>query len=116
MLRFMADENFNGRILRALQRQIPELDVVRAQDTRLLGADDPALLQFSADEKRVLLTHDQETLVGHAWQRVRSGLAMPGVIVAPTHRPIGQVIADLELLVLAGQPEDVEQQILFIPL
>jgi hypothetical protein len=112
----LTDENFNGRILRALQRQIPDLDVVRAQDTRLLGADDPALLQFAADEMRVLLTHDQETLVGHAWQRVRAGMAMPGVIVAPTDRPIGQVIADLELLLLAGQTEDVEQRILFLPL
>jgi Domain of unknown function (DUF5615) len=116
MFRLLADENFNGRILRALKRQIPDLDVVRAQDTRLSGAEDPALLQFAADEKRVLLTHDQETLVGYAWQRVRSGTTMPGVIVAPTDHPIGQVIADLELLLLAGQPEDVEQQILFLPL
>ncbi|HVT18366.1 MAG TPA: DUF5615 family PIN-like protein [Thermoanaerobaculia bacterium] len=116
MLRALADENFNGRILRALKRQIPDLDVVRVQDTRLAGADDPALLEFAADEKRVLLTHDHETLVGHAWQRVRSGMAMPGVIVAPTDHPIGPVIADLELLLLAGQPEDVDQQILFMPL
>ena len=41
---------------------------------------------------------------------------MPGVIVVPTDRPIGQVIADLVLLLLAGQSEDVEQQILFMPL
>ena len=65
MLRLLADENFNGRILRALKRQIPDLDVVRAQDTRMSGADDTALLEFAAGEKRVLLTHDQETLVGH---------------------------------------------------
>jgi len=116
VLRLLADENFNGRIFRALKRLIPDLDVVRAQDTRLLGADDPALLQFAADEMRVLLTHDQETLVGHAWQRVREGMAMPGVIVAPPDCPIGLVIADLELLLLAGQTEDVEQQILFLPL
>jgi hypothetical protein len=116
MIRLLADENFNGRILRALKRQVPDLDLVRVQDTRLSGADDPALLQFAADEKRVLLTHDQETLVGHAWQRVRSGMEMPGVVVAQTDRPIGQVIADLELLLLAGQPEDVEQRILFLPL
>jgi len=44
MLRLLADENFNGRILRALQCQIPDLDVVRAQDTLLSGAEDPALL------------------------------------------------------------------------
>jgi len=116
VLRLLADENFNGRILRALLRQIPDLDVVRAQDTAMYGADDPALLQFAADENRVLLTHDVETLVGYAWERVRSGLSMPGVIVALTDRPIGQVIEDLEILLLASQPEELEAQIRFLPL
>jgi hypothetical protein len=116
VLRLLADENFNGRILRALQRQIPDLDVVRAQDTRLYGADDPTLLQFAADEKMVLLTHDVETLVGYAWQRVRSGMSMPGVIVALTDRPIGQILEDLEILLLASRPEELEGQIRFLPL
>jgi hypothetical protein len=116
VLRLLADENFNGRVLRALQRQIPDLDVVRTQDTSFYGASDPTLLQLAADEGRILLTHDVETLVGYAWERVRSGMAMPGVIVALTNRPIGQVIEDLELLLLASSPEDFEAQILFLPL
>lgn len=61
MLRLLADENFNGRILRALRRQIPNLDVVRAQDTALYGTDDQTLLQFAAVENRIILTHDVET-------------------------------------------------------
>lgn len=116
MLRLLADENFNGRILRALRRRIPDLDAVRMQDTSLSGADDPTLLQFAATEGRVVLTHDVETLVGYAWERVRSGMEMPGVIVALTERPIGQVIEDLEILVLASRPEELEAQIRFLPL
>ena len=116
MLRLLADENFNGRILRALRRQIPDLDVVRTQDTPLYGTDDQTLLQFAADEGRVLLTHDIETLVGYAWERVRSGMAMPGVIVALTNRPIGQVIEDLEVLLLASWSDELESQIRFLPL
>ena len=116
MLRLLADENFNGRILRALQRQVPDLDVVRAQDTPLYGTDDQTLLQFAAAENRVVLTHDVETLVGYAWERVRSGMAMPGVIVALTDRPIGLVIEDLELLLLASKPEELQAQIRYLPL
>jgi predicted nuclease of predicted toxin-antitoxin system len=114
--RLLADENFNGRILRALQRQIPDLDVVRVQDTFLYGTDDQTLLQFAADENRIVLTHDIETLVGYAWERVRSGMPMPGVIVALTDQPIGQIIGDLEILLLASQPEELEAQIRFLPL
>jgi hypothetical protein len=116
LLRLLADENFNGRILRALQRQISDLDVLRAQDTTLYGTDDRTLLQFAADEGRVLLTHDIETLVGYAWERVRAGMTMPGVIVALTDRPIGQVIEDLQLLLLASRPEELEARIHFLPL
>ncbi len=116
MLRLLADENFNGRILRALRRSIPDLDVVRAQDTPLSGTDDQTLLQFAADENRIILTHDVETLVGYAWERVRSGRPMPGVILALTDQPIGQVIGDLEILLLASQPEEFEAQIRFLPL
>jgi len=115
VLRLLADENFNGRILRALVRQIPDLDVVRAQDTPLSGADDPAILEFAAAEGRILMTHDIETLVGYAWERVRSGRAMPGVIVALTDRPIGQVLEDLETLLLASRPEELIAQIYFLP-
>jgi hypothetical protein len=41
---------------------------------------------------------------------------MPGVVVALTDRPIGQVIEDLEVLVLASRPEELESQIRFLPL
>jgi hypothetical protein len=116
VLRLLADESFNGRVLRALLRQVPGLDVIRAQDGPLYGADDPALLQFAADENRVLLTHDIETLVGYAWDRVRKGIKMSGVIVALTDRPIGQVIEDLEILILASEPEELDGQIRFLPL
>jgi hypothetical protein len=41
---------------------------------------------------------------------------MPGVIVALTDQPIGQVLEGLELLLLASQSEDLEAQIFFLPL
>ena len=116
MLRALADENFNGRILRGLQRRLPDLLVTRAQDTPLCGADDPTLLEWAAAHGLVVLTHDVATLVGHAWARVRRGEPMPGVIAVRSDRPIAQVLADLELLLRAGIATDFEQQIVFVPL
>jgi hypothetical protein len=43
-------------------------------------------------------------------------MTMPGVIVVLTNRPIGQVIEDLEVLLLASRPEEFEAQIRFLPL
>lgn len=34
-MRFAADENFDGRILEGLRARMPELDIVRVQDTEM---------------------------------------------------------------------------------
>ena len=83
MIRFLADEDFNNDFLRALRRRRPAVDVVRVQDVGLSGRSDPAVLAWAAEQRRVLLTHDAATLVGHALARLAAGEAMPGVLVAP---------------------------------
>lgn len=50
MLRLLADENFNGSIIRGLLRRKPKLDVVRVQDVGLSGADDCTVLAWAAHE------------------------------------------------------------------
>lgn len=70
----LADENFTGPILRGLLERLPELDVIRAQDTEMYQADDVQLLEWAAQENRVLLTHDFDTMIGYVYDRVRAGL------------------------------------------
>ena len=79
MLRLAADENFNGDIVRGLLRQDPTLDIVRVQDVGLSGADDPSVLQWAADQGRIIVTHDISTLAKHAFDRIAAGQPMPGV-------------------------------------
>ncbi len=66
MLKYAADENFNGDMLRGLERLIPKLDTVRIQDSEMYQADDPSMLAWAAEEGRIVLTHDYETVIGHA--------------------------------------------------
>lgn len=116
MIRLMADENFNMKIVRALRRRIPELDVVRVQDVGLGGMDDPQILEWAAREGRVLLTHDVETMTGFAYDRLRAGKPMSGVLEIREDLPIGPVLEDLVLLILAGTPEDLDGQVKYLPL
>ena len=55
-MRWLADENFNNDILRALRRRNHDIDIVRAQDAGLTGVDDEALLAWAAGQERILLT------------------------------------------------------------
>ena len=74
MLRLLADENFNGSIVRGLLRRQPDVDVVRVQDVMgLSGADDRTVLAWAATEGRVLLAHDQHTVPKYAYERISLG-------------------------------------------
>ena len=65
MLLLIADRaraNFNNDIVRGLLRRNPNLDIVRVQDVGLRGEEDLVILEWAANEGRVILTHDAETM------------------------------------------------------
>ena len=115
-MRFLTDENFNGDILRGLVRRLPKLDIVRVQDVGLRNTDDPEILEWAAREKRILLTHDVATITMYAYERVDRELPMTGVIEVIATDSIGKILNDLEILILCANPEDYENQVLFVPL
>jgi Domain of unknown function (DUF5615) len=116
MTRFLADEDFNGDVLRGLQRRVSHLDAVRAQDVGLRGASDAEVLARAAAEDRVVLTHDVSTLIATAFARIMAGMAMSGVIAVAQSTPIGTAIEDLVLVAECATPEDVRNRVLYLPL
>ncbi len=116
MLRLAADENFNNDIVRGLIRRKPDIDIVRAQDVGLSGAKDPALLEWAAQQGRVVVSHDVSTLTKHAYARVAAGLGMPGVFEAPNTLSIGRAIDDLLLIVECSVEGEWEGQVRYLPL
>ena len=116
MLRLVADENFNGDIVRGLLRRRPDLDIVRIQDTGLSGADDRTVLEWTAQEELVLLTHDVTTITKYVYERVQTGQPMPGVFEISRHVPIGQVIEDILLLAECSLDSEWEGQVRYLPL
>jgi hypothetical protein len=114
MMRFLADENFHNDILKGLRKRIPNLDIIRVQDTEMYMSDDVSLLAWAAQEGRILITHDIKTMPRHVYQRVREGLAMPGVIELADDVGIGDAIEELTIMILTGFPADFENQIHYI--
>ena len=82
----------------------------------LKGADDPAVLELAARENRLLATHDLRTIPKYVYKRVKTGLAMPGVIAIPDDLPIGRVIEDLGVLVECAAPSEVQSLVIYLPL
>lgn len=114
MLRLLSDENFNRDIVRGLLRRAEGLDLVGVQDVGLIGAEDPVILAWAAENNRILLTHDRATVPAFAYERVQAGDAMPGVIVVDDRAAIGTVIDDVLLFALCSDEGECEGQVLFL--
>ena len=115
MLRIAADENFNMHIVNGVLRRLPDVDIVRVQDAGLEGADDPTVLNWAASERRVLLTHDANTMTAFAYERIARGLPMPGVFEVSLKVPIRAAIEEILLLVECGIEGEWEGQVNYLP-
>lgn len=116
VLRWLADENLNNDILRALFRRSPEIDVIRVQDAGLGGADDATILAWAAERDRVLLTHDVSTITLHAYQRAASGAHMPGVFELSRSVSVSEAVEDIVLLTECSHLGEWEGQVRYLPL
>ena len=81
MLRLLADENFNGDIVRGLLLRQPDLDIVRVQDVGLPGAEDADILAWATANNRIVLTHDRATMSDCAYEQLAAGEGMAGVFI-----------------------------------
>jgi hypothetical protein len=116
VIRFAADENFNHTITRGLLRRRPNLDVVRVQDAGLSGAEDEMVLDWAASQGRVLPPQDAKTMTKLAFDRVRAGKSMPGVIEIRRKVPITVAVEELLIIAECSQPGEWEGQVLYVPL
>ena len=91
-IRFLVDENFDHKTLSGIKRRDPDLDIVAVQDVGLREVDDSALLEWAAQEERIVVTHDVTTFSDFAYERVAAGLPMPGVIEIPETVPRAVII------------------------
>ena len=55
----------------------------RAQRARLDGVPDGEVLRLAAEQGRILVSHDENSMPGHFREFVAAGNESPGVLLAP---------------------------------
>jgi hypothetical protein len=114
MLPLLSDEDLQGAIVDGLLLHFPGIDLVRVQDVGLTHTIDAVILEVAASQNRVIVTHDRNTMTAHARERLDKGLRMSGLIVLEQFISIGKAIQEVGTLAQAGDPGDLEGQILFL--
>ena len=67
MLRLLTDENLDRRIVRALLKRLPALDCISVQTAGMTGFSDEWILDYAANDRRVVITHDIQTMPGRVF-------------------------------------------------
>ena len=100
-MRWLADENFKRAVFLGLRRRKPAIDTV--------------LLEWAAQEGRLLLTHDFATMPHHAYTRIQRGLPMTGVVQADPGASVRLLIEHVLLMEDCGRPGEWDGQVLYLP-
>lgn len=115
-IRFQADNDLNGSIVRATLRREPSIDFQSAQTAQLDGLDDLAVLARAAAEGRILVTHDKRSISRNLTAFLANANRSPGVLVViPQNAPLRAVVEDLVLIWTDHHPADWANAVTKIP-
>jgi len=116
MLHVLFDENFDWRILEGVRDHLPDADLLTVQDIGLRKTPDSDLLEWSANSRRILVTHDVNTVPGFAYERLAAGGYLAGVFIVPDTMPIGEAIEELVLIIACSDASEWENRVVHLPL
>jgi uncharacterized protein DUF5615 len=116
MIRFLADADLNEAIVSGCRRREPSMDFLSAGDAGLEGVPDPEVLALAGEQKRILVSHDFQTMPQHFGDFLQGGGSSPGVLLVPQHLSIADAIEEIVLIWGASDVEEWRNRILRIPL
>lgn len=114
-IRLQADADLKHAIIAGVLRRAASLDFRRAEAVPLEGLGDPAVLFAAAQDGRVLVSHDVNTMERHFREFIKEH-ASPGLILIPQRRvSIGAAIESLVFLWEVLDAADLENRVCLVP-
>ncbi len=108
------DVHIPAAITAGLRRR--NINVITSQEDGTREDDDVLLLQRATSLGRILFSQDQDLLqIAREWQY--TGQSFAGLVFSAQQGvSIGQCVEDLELLAQCYAPEEIANQVIFLPL
>ena len=113
-VRFLADQDFDERILNGVIGRDVAVSVTRLREVGLSRADDDRVLEYAAEQGQVVLSHDENTMTAAAYTRTRRRLAMRGLLIARQQKPMRDVIDSILLVAHASEAEEWVDRVEFL--
>ncbi|HET9320244.1 MAG TPA: DUF5615 family PIN-like protein [Bryobacteraceae bacterium] len=114
-VKFQADADLDGRVVRGLRRKMPEIDFRTAAGAELDGLEDSEVLRIAAQNGRVLVSQDRRTMPGH-FRRFVAETTSSGLILLREGIAIATAVEELALIWSASEGEEWVNRLVWIPL
>jgi hypothetical protein len=99
-VKFQAEADLDGRLLRGLRRSASEIDIRTAAEAGLAVLEDPAVLRIAADSGRILISQDRWSMPTYC--SLQGWCPKLGCHPAARSNPISTAIEELVLVWRAG--------------
>jgi hypothetical protein len=109
-LKFLADADVNGGIVRGLRRREPAIDFLDASQGQVIGLSDPEVLALAATVGRVVISHDCNTMPAYFFRFIQDHES-PGLIIASQSLSIGAAIEALVLFWASTTAQQIQNQV-----
>lgn len=107
-IQFHLDEHIDSAIADGLRRR--GIDVTTSAEAGLLEAEDDDHLAFARQEKRVIVTHDQDFLRKH-----QQGVTHAGIVYCHLRsRSVGEILRSLVLIWEILTPQEMEDHVEYL--
>lgn len=113
---YLADQNLDDLIVESVLRAEPSVRFLRAREVGLRKATDDVVLAYAAANSLIVISHDVNTMVGFAHDRVRSGELMAGLFIAKQAQLIARIVENLLVVWGASDAEEWYGQVVYLPL
>lgn len=115
-IRLLADENLNRVIVTATARLEPSLEFLVAIEVGLARQPDPLVLEYAAQNRLVVVTHDVRTMIAFANERLAKRELMPGLFLVSQEASPREIADSLTFIWATTSAEEWYGQIVFLPI
>jgi hypothetical protein len=84
----------------------PAIDLASAADSNLVGISDPDVLEIASQQRRILVSHDQRTMVNHFRTRLAEGKSSPGVFLVTQSARVVDFVEAIVMVWSASEPRN----------
>lgn len=106
-IKFQTDEHISSSVIKGLQRR--GIDVLSTPQARLRGSSDKDQLAFATQQKRVMVTQDDDFLTLHA-----QGIEHTGIVFIQPGKSIGYIVRGLHFIYQMMSAEAMRNHVEFL--